>query len=75
MERAKKGGGLMDMGETFIFTQPVTFLQFMDGDGEEIGRLDWKKGKFTFTGDVEKSAQGFFDYLQGFLKDYVEENC
>ena len=45
-------------------------ITFWERD-EEIGRIEWKDGKFTFNGDMEASAQTFFDFLGGIVNSKV----
>ena len=45
-----------------VTLEPTYSFVFYLGD-ELVGTLSWKDGTFTFDGDVEKSAQAFFDYL------------
>lgn len=45
--------------------EPCANLCFLDGDGEEVGRLDWGSGQLIFTGDMTESARIFFEgYLE-----------
>jgi hypothetical protein len=43
-----------------LLVPPLVQMTFK---GKEIGRLDVKDGKLTFKGDVDESAQKFFDQL------------
>lgn len=42
---------------------------------EEVGRLDMKDGKMTFTGNVDQSAKIFFDRVVKLaMNDNTEDN-
>lgn len=54
-------------------TYPFTFIEIMD-NGRSLGKLiiDEKGGKLRFEGDVEKSAQVFFDETIRMYSVYLE---
>lgn len=39
----------------------TVFTLYLHGD--EVGRVDMKNGKLVFIGDIEESAQIFFDHV------------
>ncbi len=51
--------------------EPNPFLTFYNGD-TKIGQLDWADEKVSFDGDVEASAQLFFEFL---MHRFLECNC
>ena len=55
--------------------ETIPFVSFRDGNGEEVGHLDWEiDGQFTFSGNMDESVNIFFKFLQQFIDDYIEEN-
>lgn len=50
--------------------ETVPFVTFLTEDYEVVGQLLWVSGQFVFKGNVNKSANIFFDCLN----KYIEEN-
>ena len=52
----------------------VDTLIFSGDQPEEIGRLTWRGGKFSFTGKADRSARLFFDkYIKEIVDQYLAE--
>lgn len=50
-------------------------IEFNDKNGNTLGVLKMEDGIMTFQGDVDKSAQKFFDKLvKDKVKQYIKEN-
>ena len=61
--------GIIDINKPEYFGDMV----FCGENYQEIGRLSWATGKFTFTGNAEESAKIFFNYhLKPFVDNYIE---
>lgn len=48
-------------------------MTFHDNDGKEIGRLDWRFGSLTFSGELDESAKVFLGFLKQYLDPYIQE--
>ena len=70
--------GLM-LGSTeeicFHPVEPPTAVS-IEGSNGEVGRLDWKSGQLTFSGDMAESAQIFFnDFLKPMVDEYLRREA
>ena len=48
-------------------------IRFIDGNGEEVGCLDWGSGQLRFTGNMDESARIFFETSLGPLVEAAVE--
>ena len=56
-------------------TEVVPFITFCNVNEEEVGRLVWDVGQLTFIGDMDESADIFFNVcLQNLIDKYIKEN-
>lgn len=55
--------------------EPVKQMSFSTGYNEEAGTLTWEGGVFKFSGDPDKSAQVFLDWLQQHYNTRQELYC
>ena len=53
---------------SFDYSQPAcTSISF----GDNIGELTWENGHLEFEGDIEQSAQIFFEWLKPLVAEYI----
>lgn len=50
---------------------PSYSLIFMSDAPEEIGRLGWEDGQLSFSGNIEESAEMFFQFLKPYVDEYI----
>lgn len=48
--------------------QPIQSIIISDGNGNQVGKIDWKDGVIKFEGKVDESAKIFFEFL---IKQYI----
>lgn len=47
-------------------------MSFHD-EGKEIGVISIKNSKMMFKGNADESAKKLFEYLKGYIDEYIEE--
>lgn len=52
--------------------KPNFTMNFNREDGEKVAELDWSDGTLKFSGNIEKSAEIFLDFLKPYLDEYVK---
>lgn len=53
--------------------KPEHNIVFIDNDNE-VGCLNWDTGKLEFKGNMDESAKIFFNFLKGYIDNYLREN-
>jgi len=64
-ERSESSGRTIQLRES-----EALFIRFYH-ENEEIGRMNIKDGKLTFTGDVDESARLFFDKVISIHSEFM----
>lgn len=60
-------------GDDFTIKQliPNYTMNFNREDGGKVAELDWNDGTLKFSGNIEKSAELFLEFLKPYLDEYV----